>query len=88
MADEAWDEAEAVARTPNNRARTYWSRSRNAFWVKGESSGHNVQELVRAARDCDRDACWTLVTSDGACLAIRTGGCVSTTAVRDGRKSN
>jgi phosphoribosyl-AMP cyclohydrolase len=33
---------------------TYWSRSRGAFWVKGETSGH-TQELVEMRLDCDRD---------------------------------
>ena len=33
---------------------TYWSRSRNELWVKGESSG-NVQEVVEVLVDCDED---------------------------------
>jgi len=41
----AWMTAEAVARTLASRRVTYWSRSRQAFWVKGETSGH-VQDLV------------------------------------------
>ena len=41
----AWMNAEAVAKTLESGRLTYWSRSRQAFWVKGESSGH-VQELV------------------------------------------
>ena len=41
----AWMNAEAVARTLATGRVTYWSRSRQAFWIKGESSGH-VQELV------------------------------------------
>src|SRR6056297_1912116 len=36
----AWMNAEAVARTLEIGRVTYWSRSRSAFWVKGESSGH------------------------------------------------
>ena len=41
----AWMNAEAVRRTLETGRVTYWSRSRQAFWVKGETSGH-VQELV------------------------------------------
>jgi len=50
----AWMNAEAVRRTLASRRVTYWSRSRAAFWVKGEISGHR-QELVEMRLDCDRD---------------------------------
>ncbi len=50
----AWMNAEAVARTMATGRVTYWSRSRAAFWVKGETSGH-TQELVEMRLDCDRD---------------------------------
>ncbi len=50
----AWMNAEAVTRTLETGRVTYWSRSRAAFWVKGETSGH-VQSLVSMAVDCDRD---------------------------------
>ena len=46
---------------------TYWSRSRQAFWVKGESSGH-VQELVEMRVDCDRDCLLVLVRQTGTGL--------------------
>ena len=48
----AWMNAEAVARTLITGRVTYWSRSRQAFWVKGDASGH-VQELVEMRLDCD-----------------------------------
>ncbi|KZY40438.1 phosphoribosyl-AMP cyclohydrolase, partial [Roseovarius sp. HI0049] len=50
----AWMNAEAVQRTLDTGRVTYWSRSRQSFWVKGESSGH-VQELAELRIDCDRD---------------------------------
>ena len=50
----AWMNAAAVVKTLETGAVTYWSRSRAAFWVKGESSGH-VQRLVELRIDCDRD---------------------------------
>ena len=49
----AWMNAEAVARTLESGHVTYWSRSRRAFWIKGETSGH-VQRLVEMRIDCDR----------------------------------
>ena len=56
----AWMTAEAVARTVESGRVTYWSRSRGAFWVKGETSGH-IQRLVELRVDCDRDALLALV---------------------------
>jgi phosphoribosyl-AMP cyclohydrolase len=50
----AWMTAEAVMRTLETGRVTYWSRSRSAFWIKGETSGH-VQKLVEFRIDCDRD---------------------------------
>ena len=48
----AWMNAEAVERTLETRRVTYWSRSRQSFWIKGETSGH-VQDLVDLRVDCD-----------------------------------
>ena len=50
----AWMNAESVARTLATGRVTYWSRSRQSFWVKGETSG-NLQHLVALRVDCDRD---------------------------------
>lgn len=67
----AWMNAEAVARTMSTGKVTYWSRSRQAFWVKGESSGH-VQRLVDLRVDCDRDCLLVLVEQTGpACHTNR-----------------
>ena len=66
----AWMNAEAVARTLTSGRVTYWSRSRQAFWVKGETSGH-VQELVEMRLDCDRDCLLMQVRQTGA--ACHTG---------------
>ena len=48
----AWMNAAAVAQTLASGRVTYWSRSRAAFWVKGETSGHG-QRLVELRVDCD-----------------------------------
>ena len=66
----AWMNAEAVERTLETGRVTYWSRSRQAFWVKGETSGH-VQRLVSLRVDCDRDCLLLRVEQTGP--ACHTG---------------
>lgn len=66
----AWMNAEAVARTLSSGRVTYWSRSRQDFWVKGEISGH-VQELVDLRVDCDGDSLLAIVRQTGP--ACHTG---------------
>ena len=78
----AWMSAEAVARTLETGRVTYWSRSRAAFWVKGESSG-NVQRLVELRVDCDRDCLLVLVEQTGPACHTNRRSCFYT-AVRDG----
>lgn len=78
----AWMNAEAVAQTLATGRVTYWSRSRQSFWIKGESSGH-VQELVEMRVDCDRDCLLVLINQTGpACHTFRRS-CFYT-ALRDG----
>ena len=78
----AWMNATAVARTLETGKVTYWSRSRQAFWVKGESSGHH-QLLVELRLDCDRDCLLALVTQDGPACHTNRRSCFYT-ALRDG----
>jgi phosphoribosyl-AMP cyclohydrolase len=56
--------AEALAVTRSSGKATFFSRSRQRLWTKGESSGHflNVQEL---RIDCDQDALLVIATADG-----------------------
>ncbi|TIU36774.1 MAG: hypothetical protein E5W28_08190, partial [Mesorhizobium sp.] len=49
--------AEALALTLETGIAHYWSRSRNALWKKGETSG-NFQQVVEMRTDCDQDAIW------------------------------
>jgi phosphoribosyl-AMP cyclohydrolase len=77
----AWMNAEAVARTLSSRRVTYWSRSRAAFWIKGETSGH-VQELVDFRVDCDRDALLVMVRQTGPACHTGRQSCFFT-AIRD-----
>ena len=77
----AWMNADAVRQTLQTGRVTYWSRSRQAFWVKGESSGH-AQKLVDFRFDCDRDCVLVVVAQTGpACHTLRQS-CFYT-AVRD-----
>ncbi|UWQ64473.1 phosphoribosyl-AMP cyclohydrolase [Leisingera caerulea] len=78
----AWMNADAVARTLETRRVTYWSRSRQAFWIKGETSGH-VQELVDLRVDCDRDCLLALVRQTGAACHTNRRSCFYT-ALREG----
>lgn len=66
----AWMNAEAVRRTLATMRATYWSRSRQEYWVKGETSGH-TQEVVSMAVDCDGDTLLLTVRQTGA--ACHTG---------------
>ena len=67
----AWMNAAAVAQTLYSGRVTYWSRSRAALWVKGETSGHS-QHLQDLRLDCDRDCLLALVTQTGpACHTNR-----------------
>ncbi|MEN9739857.1 MAG: hypothetical protein RLZ72_123 [Actinomycetota bacterium] len=66
----AWLNAEAVSRTLTEGIVTYWSRSRQQFWRKGDTSG-NVQRLVSMQLDCDGDT--LLLTVDQTGVACHTG---------------
>lgn len=78
----AWMNAEAVARTLETRRVTYWSRSRAAFWIKGETSGH-VQELVDFRVDCDRDCLLLMINQVGPACHTNRKSCFYT-GVREG----
>ncbi len=65
-----WMDDEALHRTLTTGRATYWSRSRQAHWVKGDTSGH--QQWVRSvALDCDGDTLLVRVDQVGA--ACHTG---------------
>lgn len=78
----AWMNAESVARTLESGKVTYWSRSRQSFWVKGESSG-NAQALVDFRYDCDEDCILVLVNQTGPACHTNRRSCFYR-AVRDG----
>lgn len=78
----AWMNAQAVMQTLATGRVTYWSRSRAAFWVKGETSGHS-QRMVDLRIDCDRDCLLLLVEHQGPACHTNRKSCFYT-AVRDG----
>ncbi|NRP11948.1 Phosphoribosyl-AMP cyclohydrolase [Aliiroseovarius sp. xm-m-379] len=80
----AWMNQEAVERTLESGKVTYWSRSRQSFWVKGESSGH-VQELVDFRFDCDKDCLLVMVRQTGPACHTNRRSCFYT-AVREGQQ--
>ena len=67
----AWMNAEALQRTVESGRAVYWSRSRQALWRKGESSG-NVQLLRELRLDCDGDTVLLRVEQVGG-VACHTG---------------
>jgi phosphoribosyl-AMP cyclohydrolase len=65
-----WMDDEALHRTLTTGRATYWSRSRQEYWVKGETSGH-TQQVKSVALDCDGDSLLLRVDQVGA--ACHTG---------------
>ena len=80
----AWMNADSIARTLASGNVTYWSRSRQAFWAKGETSGH-VQRLVELRLDCDRDCLLVQVTQEGPACHTNRRSCFYT-AVQHGKE--
>ena len=66
----AWMNKVSLERTLAEGRAVYWSRSRQEFWRKGDSSGH-VQEVLSLALDCDGDSILMQVRQTGA--ACHTG---------------
>jgi phosphoribosyl-AMP cyclohydrolase len=65
-----WMDDEALHRTLTTGRSTFWSRSRQEYWVKGETSGHR-QHVVEVRLDCDGDTLLLRVDQEGP--ACHTG---------------
>jgi len=78
----AWMDAEALRRTRETGRATYWSRSRQDYWVKGETSG-NLQDVREIRVDCDGDTLLLLVDQNG--VACHTGARTCFTSLPDPR---
>src|SRR6478752_4864943 len=69
-----WMDAEAFRRTLTEGRVTFWSRSRQEYWRKGDTSGH-VQYVRAAALDCDADTLLVTVEQVGAACHTGTRTC-------------
>jgi phosphoribosyl-AMP cyclohydrolase len=63
---------ESYAKTLETGFVTFWSRSRQKLWMKGETSGNRLR-IVSAATDCDNDALLFRVTVEGDGLVCHEG---------------
>ena len=79
----AWMNAEALKATVETRRATYWSRSRQALWVKGDTSGH-VQQVEDVLVDCDQDAVLLKVHQTGGACHTGRQSCLYRTVGADG----
>lgn len=70
----AWMDRQAIEMTLATGFATYYSRSRRAYWRKGESSGH-LQALVTMRFDCDGDAVLLTVRQTGAACHTNRATC-------------
>ncbi|MGO1539020.1 MAG: phosphoribosyl-AMP cyclohydrolase [Leucobacter sp.] len=70
----AWMDREAVRRTLTTGRVTFWSRSRQEYWRKGDTSGHR-QYVQSAAVDCDDDTLLVRVIQVGAACHTGTRAC-------------
>lgn len=68
----AWMNAEALTLTIDTGEAHYFSRSRQALWKKGETSGQ-VQRVTELRVDCDQDAVWIKVLPQGDGGACHVG---------------
>jgi phosphoribosyl-AMP cyclohydrolase len=69
-----WMDDEALHRTLTTGRATYWSRSRQEYWVKGDTSG-NVQWVKEVRLDCDGDTVLVKVDQVGAACHTGTRTC-------------
>ncbi|HXB62772.1 MAG TPA: phosphoribosyl-AMP cyclohydrolase [Acidobacteriaceae bacterium] len=65
---------------------TFWSRSRNKLWMKGETSGNRLR-IVSAATDCDNDALLFRVEVEGDGLVCHEGtvSCFTKPIIKEGK---
>ena len=70
----AWMDREAVRRTLTSGRVTFWSRSRQEYWRKGDTSGHR-QYVRSVAMDCDADTLLVRVVQVGAACHTGTRTC-------------
>ena len=72
-----WMDDEALHRTLTSGRTTFWSRSRQEYWRKGDTSGH-VQHVRQVRLDCDGDALLVVVDQVGPACHTGTRSCFDT----------
>ena len=70
----AYMNKESLAMSMEKGLTCFWSRSRQEFWLKGETSG-NYQHIVSITADCDKDALVVVVEKDGPACHTGTDSC-------------
>lgn len=70
----AWMNKAALEETLSTGRACYWSRSRQQFWRKGESSG-NEQQVVKVIADCDGDTLLLMVNQSGPACHTNRASC-------------
>lgn len=78
----AWMDVEAVRRTLATGRTWFWSRSREEYWCKGETSG-NTQRVIELRADCDSDALLAIVDQTGAACHTGERSCFFRAVVAD-----
>ena len=76
----AWMDDTALERTLATRRATYYSRSRQEYWVKGDTSGH-TQYVHDARLDCDGDTVLLVVDQVGAACHTGNHSCFDTASL-------
>lgn len=76
----AWMNREALTQTLDTGQATYWSRSRQELWVKGETSG-NRQTVKSVSVDCDGDSILLQVDQQGPACHTGLDSCFDTASV-------
>lgn len=79
----AWMNKESIQRSMEQGKTVFWSRSRQKYWVKGESSGH-VQNIKDVAFDCDGDTLLIQVEQTGAACHEGYKSCFYRSAQKQG----
>ena len=82
----AWMNADAVRETLTTGRVCYWSRSRQALWRKGETSGQ-IQSLTNFRYDCDKDTILVMVDQRGVACHTGRRNCFFNEVTADGIKT-